>query len=62
MKNTSMMKRSFLGKFRDQNEKKMKPVMPLVFLRMTIERTKLLWYLLFYSFVNHILYFNIKDR
>ena len=46
----------------DQNGKKMKPVMPLIFLSMTIERTKLLCYLLCYSFVNHILYFNVKDR
>ena len=34
----------------------------LIFSRMTIERAKLLCYLFCYSFVNHILYFNVKDR
>ena len=62
MKNTSMMKWSFSTKVWDQNGKKIKPVIPLIFSTMTIERTKLLCYLLCYSFVNHFLYFNVKDR
>ena len=51
----------FSTKVWDQNRKKMKPVMSLIFLRMTIETKKFLCYLLCYSFVNHILSFNVKD-
>ena len=48
-------------KVRDKTGKKMKPVLSLIFSRITIERIKLLCYLLCYFFVNHILYFNVKD-
>ena len=52
---------SFSTRVRYPNWKKMKPVL-LIFSRMTIERPKLLCYFSSYSFVNHVLYFNVQDR